>query len=90
MENQDNKLKLFFGGNKDQHIGWVEVYNGTSFLAGRMSTCAVPGSSQLPHFHLLKSSEKQPLVYKKLYLASHEISINGTGPARLQHQLCAG
>ncbi len=32
MENQDNKLKLFFGGNKDQHIGWVEVYNGVNVI----------------------------------------------------------
>ena len=32
MENKDNKLKLFFGGNKDQHIGWVEVYNGVNVI----------------------------------------------------------
>ncbi len=28
----ENKRKLFLGGDKDQHIGWVEVYNGVNVI----------------------------------------------------------
>jgi hypothetical protein len=28
----ENKRKLFLGGDKNQHIGWVEVYNGVNVI----------------------------------------------------------
>ncbi|MCD6065147.1 MAG: hypothetical protein K0R82_3058 [Flavipsychrobacter sp.] len=28
----DTRSKLFLAGNKDQHIGWVEVYNGVNVI----------------------------------------------------------
>ena len=30
--NSNTKRKLFLGGDKDQHIGWVEVYNGVNVI----------------------------------------------------------
>jgi|GEM_PF-4124402 hypothetical protein len=27
-----NRSKLFLGGDKTQHIGWVEVYNGVNVI----------------------------------------------------------
>jgi hypothetical protein len=34
MAQQDNEMrsKLYFGGDKNQHIGWVEVYNGVNVI----------------------------------------------------------
>ena len=28
----DTRSKLFLAGDKDQHIGWVEVYNGVNVI----------------------------------------------------------
>ncbi|WP_276135118.1 hypothetical protein [Polluticoccus soli] len=28
----DTRCKLFLAGDKDQHIGWVEVYNGVNVV----------------------------------------------------------
>jgi hypothetical protein len=33
MENiSDTRSKLFLGGDKTKHIGWVEVYNGVNVI----------------------------------------------------------
>ncbi|MCD6065146.1 MAG: hypothetical protein K0R82_3057 [Flavipsychrobacter sp.] len=28
----DTRVKLFLAGDKDQHIGWVDVYNGVNVI----------------------------------------------------------
>jgi hypothetical protein len=28
----ERRSKLFLAGNKDQHIGWVDVYNGVNVI----------------------------------------------------------
>lgn len=32
MPKPDTRCKLFLAGNKDHHIGWVEVYNGVNVV----------------------------------------------------------
>jgi hypothetical protein len=34
MAQRDNEIrsKLFFGGDKEMHIGWVEVFNGVNVI----------------------------------------------------------
>ncbi len=43
IESKKNRSKLYLGGDKSQHIGWVEVYSGVNVIEYTVDKEAVQG-----------------------------------------------
>ena len=44
---QTNRSKLFLGGDKSQHIGWVKVYNGVNVIEYTVDKSLIEGLNTL-------------------------------------------
>lgn len=67
------KIKLYLGGNRDQQIGWVEVYNGVTVIEYTVDKNSIQGKTPfiiLPIGNILKEESfgafdrsRHPLPY---------------------------